>query len=127
MNKHKSNYFKGNVHKGIILGTKSLTGVTNKVIAEKIGISERTLYNIKAGKNKSSATKKLFVEFMKKAGTENAIKLGVLAEHYKRTGKTKPLTLKQAEQIFKRRKKHMDNIAEKFAKDERLIYKNIWY
>jgi len=127
MRGHVKGYFKGDIHSKIILSVKTLTNATNKVIAEQIGISERTLYNIKAGKNKNHKTKMLFLKFMKKAGTEKSIKIGILVEHYKRTGKKKPISIKQAEQIFKRRKKRIDEIAEKFTKDEKLIYKNLWY
>lgn len=123
----RKEYFKGNVHKGIILATKSLTGATNKQIASAMNISIRTLYNIKSGKNKSKETKGKFITFMRKAGTKRSIEIGVLTEHFQRTGKQKHLTEKETKNLLKKRKKRIDEITKKFEKDEKLLYKNLWY
>lgn len=126
---HKRGYFEGQLQQKLILGIKTVTGQSYKNIASALGISERTLYYLKSGEKIAGRdVRAKFKTFMQQIPNVKKAKIGILAEHYKRTGKTKPLKKEEGEKILKRHKEKIDNIIIKLHKSTpEMVYKEIWY
>lgn len=125
--KHRRGYFENNISQNIIKAAWSFYETDNKKIAKQIGISDRTLYNIKSGKNTSNKTKNLMKKFLIKSGSD-APKLATLIEHYKITGKIKKLNVKEVDKLISKKKDAISDLQKKLDRESQVkIYKNLFY
>jgi len=125
--KHKRQYFSGTISQQIILSSWSFYETTNKKLAEQIGVSVRTIYNLKSGKNPSRNTKNIMKKFLIKADKDSP-KIAVLMEHYKRTKKTKKINIKQVNALLKKKANKIRQLQQKIKEDsQNLLYKNLFY
>lgn len=123
--KHKSGYFEKSLQKNLSIAMKGYFNTTNKQLAKQLGISERTLYYIKSGRNTSKETKDKFRKVLGKLG-DDGLKIGSLAEHIKRTGK-KSITREEGLKVLADKTKALDKYSELLEAKPNLIYAVLFY